>query len=174
MPSRRSRAPSSLLPAQASARRRISRFCLMLNRRRVGLAGAGLGNRSGEGTGATAPAAPPLRSPTASLRSGAAGAEVSVGDIMVECMVKNFLSPATLNYLGKVSQEILPQGDPYLVDAPDVVVTNRGEPICKVPPMRFGSMPRDGGHLIFTDDEAKAFLKEEPGAKKWIRPYTGA
>ena len=64
--------------------------------------------------------------------------------------------------------------DPYLVDAPDILLTNRREPICNVPVMRFGSMPRDGGNLIFTDSEVKEFLAMEPAAEKWLRPYTGA
>ncbi len=64
--------------------------------------------------------------------------------------------------------------NPYLVDAPDTLLTNRSNPICKVPAMRFGSMPRDGGSLIFTDAEAKEFLRIEPAAEKWLRPYTGA
>ncbi len=64
--------------------------------------------------------------------------------------------------------------NPYLVDAPDTLLTNRSNPICKVPTMRFGSMPRDGGNLIFTDAEATEFLRVEPSAEKWLRHYTGA
>jgi len=64
--------------------------------------------------------------------------------------------------------------NPYLVDAPDILLTNRSAPICNVPLMRFGSMPRDGGGLIFTNEEVEEFLSIEPEAKKWIRPYTGA
>ncbi|MEI6044034.1 MAG: DNA methyltransferase [Chloroflexota bacterium] len=64
--------------------------------------------------------------------------------------------------------------NPYLVDAPNVVVVNRTTPLCNVPAMRFGSMPRDGGHLIFTDEEKDAFLALEPEAESWLRPYTGA
>jgi len=62
----------------------------------------------------------------------------------------------------------------YLVDAPDVFLENRAGPICAVPAMRFGSMPRDGGHLILTTEERKALLANEPGAARWIRRYTGA
>jgi MmeI, DNA-methyltransferase domain/MmeI, target recognition domain/MmeI, N-terminal domain/MmeI, C-terminal domain/MmeI, helicase spacer domain len=64
--------------------------------------------------------------------------------------------------------------NPYLVDAPDLLLSNRSDPICSVPAMRFGSMPRDGGNLIFTDAESKEFIQKEPAAKKWLRPYTGA
>lgn len=64
--------------------------------------------------------------------------------------------------------------NPFLIDAPDVLLVNRKDPICQIPAMRFGSMPRDGGNLIFTNSEAKAFLATEPAAEKWLRPYTGA
>ncbi len=64
--------------------------------------------------------------------------------------------------------------NPYLVDAPDVLITNRSEPICEVPSMRFGSMPRDGGQLIFEESEKDQFLAQEPAATPWFRPYTGA
>lgn len=64
--------------------------------------------------------------------------------------------------------------NPYLVDAPDVLLANRSKPIVDVPSMKFGSMPRDGGHLLFTEEEKTAFLKLEPRAAKWMRPYIGS
>jgi hypothetical protein len=63
---------------------------------------------------------------------------------------------------------------PYLVDAPDVLLPNRREPICKVPHMAFGSMPNDGGHLLLSDDERAELIKVEPASKQWIRPFLGA
>jgi hypothetical protein len=64
--------------------------------------------------------------------------------------------------------------NPYLVDAPDVVLTNRRAPICDVADMVYGSKPTDGGHLLLSDDEMKVLLAAEPAAKKWIRPFFGA
>ena len=62
----------------------------------------------------------------------------------------------------------------YLVDGPNVLLKNRNVPICRVPFMRFGSMPRDGGNLILDQSEKEEFLTEEPSAVRWMRPYTGA
>ena len=83
-----------------------------------------------------------------------------------------------------IYEYVTPAGEPhaisarninaYLVDAPDVFLENRSDPICRVPPMRFGSMPRDGGHLILTPDERDELIAQEPAAAQWIRPYTGA
>ncbi|MCA2653378.1 DNA methyltransferase [Microcystis sp. M061S2] len=64
--------------------------------------------------------------------------------------------------------------NPYLVDGSDIIISNRSFPLSNVPLMRFGSMPRDGGNFIFTELEKEEFLKLEPKAEKWIRPYTGA
>lgn len=40
--------------------------------------------------------------------------------------------------------------NPYLVDAPDVVLENRRTPICSVPGIGIGNKPIDGGHYLFT------------------------
>lgn len=64
--------------------------------------------------------------------------------------------------------------NPYLVDGSDTIITNKSFPISNMPLMRFGSMPRDGGNLIFTETEKEEFIKIEPQAEKWIRPYTGS
>jgi type I restriction-modification system DNA methylase subunit len=45
------------------------------------------------------------------------------------------------------------QINPYLLDAPQVFIEARNKPLCKVPEMVFGSMPNDGGGLIFTPEE---------------------
>ncbi len=64
--------------------------------------------------------------------------------------------------------------NPYLVEGKDMIVSNMSEPICNAPIMRFGSMPRDGGNLIFTKEEKDDFIKIEPNSKSYFRPYTGA
>ena len=61
--------------------------------------------------------------------------------------------------------------NPYLVDAPDVVLENRSMPICNVPNMANGGKPTDGGNLLLSDEDKQALLQAEPQAKKWIRPY---
>ena len=61
---------------------------------------------------------------------------------------------------------------PYLIDAPDVVVRNRAEPICLVPRMIWGNKPTDGGHFLFqSEQEMLTFLSQEPQAEPWIRPF---
>ncbi len=62
----------------------------------------------------------------------------------------------------------------YLMDAPCIFVESRSKPLADVPAMRFGSMPRDGGGFILTDDEKEAIIRCEPLSEKWIHPYIGA
>jgi hypothetical protein len=64
--------------------------------------------------------------------------------------------------------------NPYLIDYEDLVVTSRSKPICNVPEMDFGNKPVDHGNFLFTDDEKKKFLKEEPEAKSLIKPFISA
>jgi hypothetical protein len=78
------------------------------------------------------------------------------------------------NIKGEPTEIKAAQINPYLVDAPNVLVVNREKPISNVPAMRFGSMPRDGGFLIFTTEEKDEFLVKCPAAEKWLKPYIGA
>ncbi len=61
--------------------------------------------------------------------------------------------------------------NPYLVNAPDVIVINRTAPVCKVPKMSWGNKPTDGGHFILSPEEKRELLVQEPGAEKFVRRY---
>ncbi|MCQ4841595.1 N-6 DNA methylase [Neglectibacter timonensis] len=62
----------------------------------------------------------------------------------------------------------------YLVDAPDVFIESRSLPICNVPKMTTGNRPADGGNLIIESSDYDDFIKQEPGAKKYIKRLMGA
>ncbi|OQW39069.1 MAG: methylase [Proteobacteria bacterium SG_bin4] len=64
--------------------------------------------------------------------------------------------------------------NPYLVDAPNIVLENRTYPICDVPKMIYGSKPTDGGNLLLSDSEKCELLLLEPQAEKWIHSFIGA
>jgi type I restriction-modification system DNA methylase subunit len=64
--------------------------------------------------------------------------------------------------------------NPYLVQGDDTVILKTRKPICSVPEIYFGSMPNDGGHLLLDDDEKKELIKQDPNAKKWVRPLISA
>ncbi len=62
----------------------------------------------------------------------------------------------------------------YLAEAPNIFVESRSTPICDIPKIRFGSMPRDGGGFILSDEEKERLISKEPLSVKWIHPYLGA
>jgi hypothetical protein len=66
--------------------------------------------------------------------------------------------------------------NPYLVDAPNVVVSARRTPISlDAEPMDFGSMPNDGGHLSdISKEESEDIRKNDPIASKYLRKIVGA
>ena len=66
------------------------------------------------------------------------------------------------------------QLNPYLIDAPTVLLPSRSRPISNVPPLSFGSMPNDGGHLLLNDDERAELLTAEPALVPYVRPFVGA
>jgi len=70
--------------------------------------------------------------------------------------------------------------NPYLADAPDVVITNRGKPLCNVPPINYGSMMIDKDRsagteqgLIIDEEERKALIRDCPAIKPYIRRIYG-
>ena len=64
--------------------------------------------------------------------------------------------------------------NPYLADAPTVVIENRKRPLCDVPPMIKGSQPTDNGFLLLTDEDRDNLIRLEPGAEPFIRPLISA
>jgi type I restriction-modification system DNA methylase subunit len=64
--------------------------------------------------------------------------------------------------------------NPYLVDALDLVLHRRDQPLCNVPEIGIGNKPIDGGNYLFTTEEKSAFLKLEPRAKPWFRRWIGS
>jgi hypothetical protein len=64
--------------------------------------------------------------------------------------------------------------NPYLLDAPSVLIRTQHDPISDVPQMSFGNMPADGGKLLFSEAEARDFLALEPGAAPFMLPLLSA
>ena len=62
----------------------------------------------------------------------------------------------------------------YLIDAPSVFVESRQHPISSVPEIGIGNKPIDGGNYLFTKDEMEEFIKKEPAAKQYFRPWYGS
>ncbi|MEO6966248.1 MAG: DNA methyltransferase, partial [Acidobacteriaceae bacterium] len=68
---------------------------------------------------------------------------------------------------------------PYLFSAAMVtnrhlVVEERSTPLCDIPTMASGSQPIDDGNYIFSEEEKEEFLRQEPLARQYMRPYVGS
>jgi hypothetical protein len=59
----------------------------------------------------------------------------------------------------------------YLVDANEIFILKRTQPICNIPKMVEGITPLDNGLLSFSEDEYLEFIKQEPASIKWFKPW---
>lgn len=57
----------------------------------------------------------------------------------------------------------------YLIDAPEVIIVPRTNPICKVPKIGVGSALLDGGNFILNNEEKNQILSKEPNLKDFIK-----
>lgn len=62
----------------------------------------------------------------------------------------------------------------YLMDAPDIWVESRNKPLCNVPEIGIGNKPIDGGFYLFTEPEKDEFIRLEPKAEPYFRPWYGS
>jgi hypothetical protein len=100
----------------------------------------------------------------------------------VHCVIIGFSrqlrsSPRLFEYedvAGKAHELAASNINAYLIDGPNVFLENRNVPVCAVPPMRWGSMPRDGGNLVLSQSDRDDLLKAEPWMEPFIRLYLGA
>lgn len=104
------------------------------------------------------------------------------GNAAVYCVIIGFTNFDTVNKViydyedikGEAHEIKAKNINPYLVDAKNVLLEKKSNPISKVSKMSFGNMPLDGGHLLLSNDEKKEFLSKEPNAKKYIKPLISA
>jgi len=105
------------------------------------------------------------------------------GNAAVHCVIVGFgLEEPIARSIFDYSEDIKGEGqrlqvkriNPYLVDAPDVVIDRRSVPICPVPEIGIGNKPIDDGNYLFTDDEKAEFLSLEPRAAQYFHRWVGA
>ena len=98
------------------------------------------------------------------------------GKAAVHCVIIGFsLHESSIKIIFDGENKLLAKNiNSYLLDAENVFIESRSAPLCLVPKMRFGSMPRDGGGFVFSEEECQVLLQKEPMAEKWIRPYLGS
>ena len=64
--------------------------------------------------------------------------------------------------------------NPYLMDAPDIIIASRNKALCDIPNMTSGNKFADGGNLILSKDDYEEFKVKEPQSLRFIKPLIGA
>ena len=77
-------------------------------------------------------------------------------------------------FLDSARPKIVSKINPYLIEAPDIIIESRKKPIDDVPEITKGCQPTDGGNLIIEAEDYYEFIKEEPGAIPYIKNLVGA
>jgi hypothetical protein len=98
------------------------------------------------------------------------------GKAAVHCVIVGFSHIKTNNKKIFDIDKVIPAQNinSYLMDAPNVFIESRSNPLCSAPTMHFGNMPRDGGGFILSSSEKDYLLINEPIAEKWIKTYIGS
>lgn len=71
-------------------------------------------------------------------------------------------------------REIVSQINPYLIEAPTVLIESRTTPIHNVPSMGIGNKPIDGGFYLFEKEEMEEFIQSEPRSAQYFKSWYGA
>ncbi len=64
--------------------------------------------------------------------------------------------------------------NPYLVNAVNIFIENRGKAISNSPFIETGNQRLDNDNFIFTEQEKDEFIKKEPLSEKWFKPWIGS
>jgi len=104
------------------------------------------------------------------------------GNAAVYCVIIGFANFDTRNKViyeyedirGEPHELRVARINPYLIDAADILIHKRQNPLCNVPPMSFGNMPLDGGNLLLTDAEKEDLIEKNPAAEIYIKPLISA
>lgn len=62
----------------------------------------------------------------------------------------------------------------YLIESDNILIYETTKAISKLPPMKKGNMPNDGGYLIFEQKEKEQIIFENQETKKLFKKYIGA
>jgi hypothetical protein len=99
------------------------------------------------------------------------------GKAAVHCVIIGFQYGKYLKdkYLFDGDNKVIASNiNPYLVDAPNIIVKSRNKPISDLPEMHYGNKIIDDGNLIIENEEYKDFLIKEPQAEKYIKKFVGS
>ena len=102
----------------------------------------------------------------------------SKGLAAVHCVIVGFMHGVQKNaklFLDTGEERLASHINGYLVDAPNVFIQNRGNPLISImPKMSKGSQPTDGGYLILSNEEKIELVNKYPESEDLIKRYVGS
>lgn len=76
---------------------------------------------------------------------------------------------------GELHCRVVKNISPYLIEGNNIAISTPKRPLIEgVPPLLFGNMPNDGGHLFLTKEERDELLYQEPSSARWIKRTLGS
>lgn len=95
----------------------------------------------------------------------------------VHCVIVGFsiaANTAPKRLFDNGAEKIVNNINGYLVEADDIVIESRTNPLCNVPQIGIGNKPIDNGNYLFTEDEMIEFIKIEPKSKPYFKKWLGS
>ena len=81
--------------------------------------------------------------------------------------------PKKIIYEGQIAR-VAQNINAYLINAKNLFMAKRREPISRLNQMDYGSKPTDGGNLILSQEERVQLLEQHPEVKELVHPFMGA
>jgi len=101
-------------------------------------------------------------------------AKKNAGVICIIVGIRNCIKGIKKLLIDGNSSKLVDHINAYLLNADDLYINERKNPISDIPEMCFGSMPNDGGHLLINENDHLKLLTENPGVLKYIKRIFGA
>ncbi len=94
----------------------------------------------------------------------------------VHCVIIGFsyMNETSLLFDESGRTDNVSQINPYLIDAPSLLIESRKHPLYNVPEIGIGNKPIDGGNYLFTKAEMEEFIKKEPASASFFKPWYGS
>ncbi len=96
----------------------------------------------------------------------------------VHCVIIGFSNAVDIQpkyiYTNGVASQPAKNINPYLIDAPDVLISSRSVALCAVPRMTKGNQPSDGGNLILSQEERDTLIAKDESITPCVRRYIGS
>ena len=108
----------------------------------------------------------------ANLASNNAGVTVAIVGISTNATRPRILFSPVDRY--EVTAKHVLNINAYLVPGPDIVVQPRRESMAGSAYMDLGNMPKDGGHLLFSETEADDAVTREPAIARYLFDFVGS